>query len=205
MRILSIFVILLTISIAWSGCLESSETDLSWVKFKTTKIDEGLCQLTIKDLTLSKVRLEDMRYSLKNQSGWSQQYGVLPLWNISGKWHGIDITWDDNGTYDPEPGNGMADRNESADGPYSDPHQAQIRIEAVKASYQSNQSHQKSEGTISVSFFDSDFNGLFSDGDFFTIFMNGHPETKHNATSNWKLEIQAYPLTDELLTYSHLC
>ncbi len=99
------------------------------------------------------------------------------------------MTWDDNGPADAEPGNGLADRPNiwSADGPFSDPAQAQIRIDAVQAGVQDAKDNQKGEGVISVSFRDNNFDGKLTAGDTFDILGNG---AIHTANDDYRLEIK---------------
>jgi len=116
-------------------------------------------------------------YYLQDENRTTREYGEIALSNYSGKWGGIDITWDDNRENDTHPQNGMSDRGKSAGGPYSDPGQAQQRINDVINGSQRRKNHQRNEGAISVIFFDNDLNSLFSINDYFIIKGNDdiHP------------------------------
>jgi len=138
--------------------------------------------------------LSSYKFYLMNSNNVSQQSGEIALQNISGVWHGVDVTWDDDGDNDINPGNNKADRAESANGSYSDTTQAQIRIDDVQAGSQSNKDHQKSEGTISVSFFDDDTNGKLTKGDYFYVRGN---EPQHQADDSWQMVIQ-HDITNEV-------
>ena len=140
--------------------------------------------------------LDDFQYYLKNGGGLTQQFGEIAMQNISGNWHGVDVTWDDDGSADTNQDNDKADRADSAGGAYSDTTQAQIRIDAVQAGNQaSGTANQKGEGTISVSFYDNDRNGKFTAGDQFTILGNG---ATHQADNDYRLEIK-YDITDDTI------
>ena len=141
-------------------------------------------------------KLTDLDYMQKDNTGLTKQYGIIGLQNYTSKyeeddvWHGIDITWDDDGDNDLAPGNGRADRNASAGGPYTDPVQAQIRIDDVQAGIQEYKPHQKSDGTISVSFIDGDRDGFLTQGDRFIV--RGFSKN-HTANYDYSLEIVYRP------------
>lgn len=133
------------------------------------------------NVTIVKVRakwnLDWFTYKLRKPDGLNLEHGSVSLHNFSGIWAGIDVTWDDNGSNDVVLGNNRSDRSVTAGGAYSDPEQAQIRINSVKQGYQHNISNQWSEGTISVSFHDLDLDGNLTAGDTFVIQGNteSHP------------------------------
>jgi len=131
--------------------------------------------------------LEAFQYFLKDDGGLTKQFGEIALQNVSGKWHGIDETWDDDGTADTNQGNDKADRHADAGGAYTDPAQAQIRIDAVQAGTQGTVDYQKSDGTISVKFHDNDFDGKLTAGDLF--YVRGNDAT-HTANDDYRLEIK---------------
>jgi len=120
------------------------------------------------------------QYFLKDASGTTQQFGEIEIQYLGNEWTGIDITWDDEGFHDPSPGNGMADRNQSAGKPYTDPGQAQARIELVN-------SHNDSGRPLSVTFIDHDKNGKLTGGDEFLILGNSK---EHKATDAYIFDIK---------------
>lgn len=146
------------------------------------------------------IDLAAFKYDLGIDGGLVFESGEIALQNISGDWHGIDVTWDDKGFADINPGNGQAERARSAGGPYTDRRQPQIRIEAVQSGFQEDVSNQKSEGLISVSFTDNDRDGDLSAGDVF------HVETYDgDGTGPEGLILRLiYDITDEVSATLHL-
>lgn len=120
------------------------------------------------------------QFYLKDEGGTTQQFGEIEIQYLGNKWTGIDITWDDEGPHDPNPGNGMADRNLTAGKPYTDPGQAQARIDLVNA-------HNDSGRPLSVTFIDHDQNGKLTAGDEFIIL--GHSKD-HPATDDFIFAIK---------------
>ncbi len=159
------------------------------LRMESTENDDGSYTLTMTKIPQNHP-LEAFQYSLKDDGGMTKQFGEIALQNVSGRWHGVDVTWDDNGTNDVTPGNQKADRNESAGGPYGDPFQAQTRIDDVLNSSQPDREYQKSEGVISVLFYDNDFDGNLSVGDYFNVLGNDHPNAHHNADGCWRFQIK---------------
>ncbi len=139
--------------------------------------------------------LEAYQYFLKDNTGLTKQFGEIGLQNISGDWHGVDVTWDDNAQADLIPGNHFADRHTNAGGAYTDPYQAQVRLDDVQTGYQGTKGNQKGEGTISVLFNDKDRNGKLTAGDEFLIRGNSRD---HTANDDYKLEIK-YDITDDTI------
>ena len=139
--------------------------------------------------------LEAFQYYLKDTTGLTRQFGEIALQNISGDWHGVDVTWDDGGSADVAPYNYRADRAIEAGRDYSDPRQAQIRIDDVRAGYQASKNAQKSEGPISVSFDDNDRNGKLTAGDDFIVRGNS---LDHPANDDYRLEIK-YDISDDTI------
>ena len=139
--------------------------------------------------------LEAYQYFLKDRTGLTSQFGEIALQNISGSWHGIDVTWDDDGPADTNQGNSKADRAKDSGGAYIDTDQAQIRIDDVQAGTQGTKNNQKSEGRISASFMDNDRNGKLTAGDQFTIRGN---QPYHPANDGWRLEIK-YDISDDTI------
>ena len=135
---------------------------------------------------------------LMDPEGRTIQNNKIELQNLSGEWYGIDVTWDDNGGFDTEQENGVADRSTNAGGAYSDPAQAQSRIDSVKEGYQSDRLYQRGEGTISVSFYDYDQNNILSAGDAFHIQGNS---SKHKANDEYRLQIRYIPNDDVIGTF----
>ena len=160
-------------------CTEDSNGDYQCNAIKTSK----------------NIALESFQYFLKDATGLTRQFGEIALQNISGQWHGIEVTWDDTGGSDTKPGNGRSDRADSAGGPYNDPRQAQIRIDSIRSGSQDHDNIQKSEGLISVSFSDNDRNGKLTAGDRFSV-QGNRPE--HPANDEWRLEIK-YDITDDTI------
>jgi len=151
-------------------------------------------RLTVTNISSEKF-LVAYAYFLKDDSGLTKQYGEIALQNISGEWHGIDVTWDDKGPHDPVPDNGLADKPATILNAYSDPNLAQNRIDSVKNGCQVDLPNQKSEGNISVSFIDADVDGRFTIGDHFIV--KGHTAS-HPANDDWKLEIKYKPTDDTI-------
>lgn len=138
---------------------------------------------------LKNVELESFQYDLRNQNGNYLQSGIIGLDNLSGGWLGIDVTWDDDGDNDIYPGNGQADRSDYAGGPYSDPIQAQIRINDVISGNQSGKPNQANEGIILLSFYDSDLNGKLTSNDYFFI----NPPKNNSTLYGYSLSLTTYP------------
>lgn len=145
------------------------------------------------------VRIDDFQYYLKDVSGLTKQFCEIALQNISGDWHGVDVTWDDDGSADPN-SNGKADRSDDAGGPYTDTTQAQTRIDAVQAGTQGTTDNQKSEGTISVSFTDNDYNGKLTSGDLFLVQGN---DATHTANDDYHLVLR-FDITDDVVASERL-
>ena len=140
--------------------------------------------------TSSNKNLTFIKYSLKDQDNNTWQSGEVCLQNLSGNWEGIDVTWDGK----------TKNRTDANGGNYSDPEQAQIRIDAIREGNQQNESFQKNEGLISVSFNDNDLSGTLSAGDMFSIKGN---DDLHVANDSYFFEIY-YDLTDESITWIQL-
>ena len=180
------------------------EWDLEVVQIillEATQGSDNSIVVTVVGTLGAEASLTDFSYFLRDGSGLTQQFGLIGLGNHTSRsqesdvWHGIDITWDDDGDHDLDPGNGVADRNASAGGPYSDPRQAQIRIDGVQAGVQGATPHQKSEGTISVSFIDGDRDGKLTQGDRFIIRAFSKD---HTANYDYRLDIQYEPTGDTI-------
>ena len=187
--ILSALVIIFTfLSQSMCGCYPTTIIQLD------TEQDGDDYNLTVIKIS-SDHSLETFQYILRDNNGLSEQFGEIALSNFSGQWHGIDVTWDDNGPHDQMTGNGLADRAASAGGPYHDPEQAQDRIEAVKAGYQDATPDQNEAGAISVSFIDTDLDGKLTAGDQFII--RGSSDD-HPADDDYRLEIK-FKLTDDTI------
>lgn len=179
------------LAVLMCGCGEGIPSPIVQLDLKREGSDYKLSVVKIsQDLDL-----KAFSYYLKNGGGLTKQFGEIALQNISGQWHGVDVTWDDDGQADYRPGNRFADRSPSAEGAYSDPYQAQLRLDDVQAGFQGPKDNQKSEGTISVLFNDSDRNGKFTAGDQFTILGNS---LDHPANDDWRLEIK-YDITDDTI------
>jgi len=176
--------------------LEQGESS-PMISLKSTRNDDGSYTVIFTNV-YKEFSLNPWFYFLKAETGLTKEFGKIALQNISGYWHGIDVTWDDNGTLDMIPGNHLADRNYSAGGPYSDPFQAQIRLDAVIQGFQSEKKHQKGEGVISVSFYDDDYDGNLSVGDYLMVFGNGYPTADYLADDCWRLEIK-YGIVDDTI------
>ena len=164
--------------------MEDDCCEFLW-KISSTQNGDGSYNVTVVKITQN-YSLESFKYYLKKQDGRTEQFGKIALQNLSGRWGGVDVTWDDNGSNDLDPGNHQSDRNSTDGGAYSDPLQAQIRIDDIINGTQENKTHQRSEGTISVSYYDRDLNGLFSAGDTFVIQGNND---QHPANDDYYLEI----------------
>ena len=145
--------------------------------------------------TSMNIELESFHYFLRDSNDLTQQFGEIALQNLSGDWHGIDVTWDDDGSADTNQGNNKADRSAGAGGAYSDPDQAQIRIDDIQAGTQGSKDHQKSEGTISVSYQDNDRDGKLTAGDSFLILGN---DATHKANDDYTLDLK-YDLNDNVV------
>jgi len=190
----AITVVLAAVLYVWaSSFLEQGEA-APIVQIDCTEDSNGDYQCRV--IKISKnYDLEAFQYFLKDQTGLTKQFGEIALQNISGDWHGVDVTWDDDGSADTNQGNNKADRAEGAGGAYTDSDQAQIRLDDVQAGPQGAKDNQKSEGTISVRFNDNDRNGKFTAGDQFTVRGN---EATHTADDDYKLEIK-YDITDDTI------
>lgn len=122
--------------------------------------------------------VEAFQFRLNDNSSTTIQEGEIGMQNISGRWHGIDITWDGK----------AATRDEDNGGSYSDATQAQNRMDDVRdGNSPSGTAYQKGEGAISVSYYDNDHDGYLSDGDHFTIRGNGGPHHPANDTYEFQL------------------
>jgi len=150
--------------------------------------------------TSKNYNLEAYQYFLKDSTGLTKQFGEIALQNISGDWHGVDVTWDDDGSADTNQGNGKADRADGAGGAYSDTPQAQIRLDAVQAGTQDAADNQKSEGTISVRFNDNDRNGKLTAGDQFTVRGN---DATHTANDDYTFVLK-YDISDDVVSTVNL-
>ena len=177
---------------AGSFIMDMPESPYPFVVLDSTKDSNDNYRLYIIKAS-PQIRLEDYQYYLKDGSGITKQFGEVALQNLSGKWHGIDATWDDDGTADTNQGNDKADRGNDAGGAYNDTTQAQIRIDAVQAGSQETVDYQKSEGTISVSFIDNDYDGKLTAGDQFLV--RGNSDT-HTANDDYRLELK-YDITGD--------
>jgi len=135
------------------------------------------------------------QFQLLDETGSMRQSGEIELQNLSARWRGIDVTWDDKGNADINPGNRKADRSAMAGGSYTDPAQAQRRIEAIQAGFQMDVWNQKSEGNISVSFTDNDRDGKLTSGDVFHV--RGYNDIHHPASDGYSLRV-LYDITDDV-------
>jgi len=139
------------------------------INLESIEDSNGTYHVNVVDTTEDK-NLTFFQFYLKDSDGTTVQHGEIALQYLGDEWKGIDITWDDDGIYDANPSNGIADRNKSAGEPFSDPRQAQARINVVK-------SHNESGKPLSVSFIDKDQNGKLTAGDEFLVLGNNkdHP------------------------------
>lgn len=189
----AITVVLAAVLYVWaSSFLEQGEA-APIVQIDCTEDSNGNYQCKV--IKISKnYAMEAFQYFLKDNTGLTKQFGEIALQNISGSWHGVDVTWDDDGSADTT-SNGKADRAVSAGEAYTDTTQAQTRIDAVQAGTQGTVANQKSEGVISVSFNDNDRNGKFTAGDQFLVVGN---DVTHTANDDYRLEIK-YDITDDTI------
>ena len=164
-----LLITILIILIAYSGCLSDGNEKPPVTHFSIVKKSDNIYILTLVTQSKNGEYLENVRYHFVNKTGVEIQFGIIALSNISGKWSGIDVTWDDNGANDSNKNNEMADKPESAGGEYSDSRQAQVRIQDIINGFQENKTYQKSEGDIYVSFNDDNLDGNLSNGDYFII------------------------------------
>lgn len=134
----------------------------------STKRSNGDYSVTVLSQSIAQ-SLDSFEYTLKDKAGSPIQSGEIALQNLSGKWHGIDVTND----------------GKTADH-YTDADQAQVRIDDVQAGNQSAKPYQKGEGTISLSFFDNDKDGQLTAGD---MFMAQGNDGTHMAEDGYAFEI----------------
>lgn len=177
--ILILIVVFLVVSTR-PGCIECAPE----LVLLATKDDNSTYQITVLSIS-SKKDIENYIFYLKDEMGQTHEEGEIALQNISEQWHGIDITWD----------NRTKERNLSHGGEYSDPIQAQVRINDVIAGNQDEKEYQKGEGPISISFVDGDLNGKLSAGDIFKIRANN---TMHPAKENWLFELK-YDISGDII------
>lgn len=129
--------------------------------------------------------LEAFQFFLRDENGRTHQDGEVGLQEIGGRWHGIDITWDGK----------TMQRRESNGGPYDEPAEAQVRIDEVKAGHSSRYSQlTKGEGTISVYYYDNDFDGKLTAGDIFNVKGNSY---SHTADDEWSFDLK-FDITGEM-------
>ena len=171
----------------WAASLVEQEEYGPVLSMESTENDDGSYTLTMTHISRDHP-LDIFQYFLKDDGGLTKQFGEIALQNISGRWHGIDVTWNDSGTGGAFLGDRRAVRPDSAGGPYGDPFQAQARIDDVLNGSQSDREYQKSDGTISVSFHDNDFDGNLTVGDQFIVLGNSHPNADHKADGCWRFE-----------------
>jgi len=188
----AITVVLAAVLYVWASSFLQQGENAPIVQMDCTEDSNGNYRCVVIKIS-ENIALESFQYFLKDESGLTKQFGEIALQNMSGGvWHGVDVTWDDDGDADGN-NDGFADRADGAGGAYSDPTQAETRINAVLAGSQSGVANQKSEGTISVQFNDNDRNGKFTAGDQIYILGNG---VTHTATDDYKLEIK-FDITDD--------
>jgi len=187
-RIFNMFLLVMVLIL--SGCLSfnNDEEESYSLNLIVNKNNNGSYKIVVK----SKINwgsIDSVRYYVINETYRTIQHGTVGLKNVSGDWFGIDVTWDDDGNNDTNINNGKADRAENAGGSYTDAIQAQIRIQAVINGSQNNVSFQRSEGVISASFHDNDFNGILSNDDYFIIKGNNVPDFIHSANDTYSFDI----------------
>ena len=180
----AITVVLAAVLYVWASSFIQSGESSPILVMDSTKRSDGSYQISVISISAKK-DIEAFQFYLKDDLSRTQQDGEVGLQNISGQWHGVDITWDGK----------TSSRADENGGAYADTTQAQKRIDGVQAGSQTSGNYQKAEGTISVYFYDNDFDGKLTPGDIFNV--KGNSAT-HTADDDWTFDLK-YDLSGDIV------
>lgn len=181
----AITVVLAAVLYVWASSFIQSGENAPIMVMDSTKRSDGSYQISVISISAKK-DIEAFQFFLKDELGRTVQDGEVGLQNISGVWHGVDITWDGK----------AASRADDNGGAYTDNAQAQERIDDVDAGNSpSGTAYQKGEGVISVYYYDNDFDGKLTAGDIFNVKGNG---ATHTADDDFEFELK-YDITGDIV------